>query len=94
MASRRGLWVRLPPTWAVVYFVLAVALFTDYGYRQAWAALTAGRPRAMVAGRPVDGSSAPDTEPIGPQAAPGPTPHAPPIPPGAANALVACGTAH
>ncbi|MDQ0955540.1 hypothetical protein QFZ24_009463 [Streptomyces phaeochromogenes] len=37
------------PTQAVVYIVLAMSLYTDCGYRQVWAALTAGWPPDMVA---------------------------------------------
>jgi hypothetical protein len=40
--------VRLLPARVVVYFVLAMALFTDCGYRGVWAALTAGLPGPSV----------------------------------------------
>ncbi|WP_314174742.1 transposase domain-containing protein [Streptomyces winkii] len=36
--------VRLLPARVVVYFVLALTLFGDCGYRSVWAALTAGLP--------------------------------------------------
>ncbi|GAA5702521.1 hypothetical protein Save01_03338 [Streptomyces avermitilis] len=41
--------VRLLPARVTVYFVLAMALFGDCGYRRVWAALTAGWPRGSVA---------------------------------------------
>ncbi|MGY5122654.1 IS4 family transposase [Streptomyces sp. 900105755] len=41
--------VRLLPARVVVYFVLAMGLFTDCGYRRVWTALTACWPRGTVA---------------------------------------------
>lgn len=41
--------VRLLPARVVVYFVLAMGLFTGCGYRRVWAALTAGWPFGSVA---------------------------------------------
>ncbi len=41
--------VRLLPARVVVYFVLAMGLFGECGYRRVWAAMTAGWPRGMVA---------------------------------------------
>ncbi|MCQ6253275.1 IS4 family transposase [Streptomyces malaysiensis] len=41
--------VRLLPSRVMVYFVLAMGLFTDCGYRRVWAALTARWPRWAVA---------------------------------------------
>ncbi|MFF4229100.1 IS4 family transposase [Streptomyces sp. NPDC001820] len=47
-ADRKERRVRLLPARVVVYFVLAMALFTDCGYRGVWAALTAGLPGPLV----------------------------------------------
>ncbi|WP_308312107.1 IS4 family transposase [Streptomyces albipurpureus] len=47
-AGRKERRVRLLPARVVVYFVLAMALFTDCGYRGVWAALTAGLPGTLV----------------------------------------------
>lgn len=47
--GRREQRVRLLPARVVVYFVLAMGLFTDCGYRRVWTALTAGWPRTVVA---------------------------------------------
>lgn len=47
-AERTERRVRLLPARVVVYFVLAMGLFADCGYRRVWAALTAGWPRAEV----------------------------------------------
>ncbi|MFJ2307643.1 transposase domain-containing protein [Streptomyces sp. NPDC087787] len=41
--------VRLLPARVVVYFVLALGLFGDCGYRRVWAAMTARWPTGMVA---------------------------------------------
>lgn len=41
--------VRLLPARVVVYFVLAMGLFADCGYRRVWAALTVGWPCSAVA---------------------------------------------
>jgi Insertion element 4 transposase N-terminal/Transposase DDE domain len=48
-AGRREQRVRLLPARVVVYFVLAMGLFGDCGYRRVWSALTAGWPRTVVA---------------------------------------------
>lgn len=47
-AGRKERRVRLLPARVAVYFVLAMALFTDCGYRGVWAALTAGLPGPPV----------------------------------------------
>ncbi|MFC9908283.1 IS4 family transposase [Streptomyces sp. NPDC127197] len=41
--------VRLLPARVVVYFLLAMGLFGECGYRRVWAAMTAGWPRGRVA---------------------------------------------
>ncbi|MGW7688418.1 IS4 family transposase [Streptomyces asiaticus] len=48
-AARGERRVRLLPARVVVYFVLAMVLFGDCGYRRVWAALTARWPGAAVA---------------------------------------------
>ncbi|MCG0284838.1 transposase domain-containing protein [Streptomyces sp. PSAA01] len=41
--------VRLLPARVVVYFVLALGLFGECGYRRVWTAMTAAWPRGRVA---------------------------------------------